>query len=174
MTAGRRPKPTALHALHGTANTTRHAHRATEPQPPGDDLEDAPDWLTDDQKAGWLYALQHAPRGLLKPIDRTVLVVWVEAEDRHRRASMAQAVLDARNPTMPMLLPRSRGAQKGTELVESPYVRIITRAAETLMRAVSELGFSPASRPRLSVPVPAVPPEHDPWARLKMLQGGKS
>ena len=170
---GRRPKPTALHELHGTLNSTRHKTRATEPEPPGDPLDAPPEWLTDSQKEGWRYALQHAPRNLLKPIDRTILVIWVEAEDRHRRAAMALAAADARNPGLPLVLPRSRGLNKGVELVESPYVRILTRAAETLMRATAELGFSPAARPRLPT-APALPgTPTDPWARLKVLQGGK-
>lgn len=174
MRPGRKPKPTALHELQGTLNTTKHRSRVTEPQPPGDPLHAPPDWLTDSQKEGWRYAIAHAPANLLKPIDRTVLVVWVEAEDRHRRATLAQAGLDARNPLMQLVLPRSRGAGKGTELVESPYVRIITRAAETLLRATAELGFSPAARPRLSAPdAPHQPAPGDPWARLKVLQGGK-
>ena len=170
---GRKPKPTLLHELHGTLNATRHAKRATEVEAPGDELVEPPDWLTDSQKDGWRYAIRHAPRNLLKPIDRTMLAIWVEAEDRHRRAAMAQAALDARSPTFPLLVPR-RG--RGGDLVESPYLRVLSRAADTLLRAVSELGFSPASRPRIGAASEKAPDDDaaSPWARLKVLQGGKS
>jgi P27 family predicted phage terminase small subunit len=172
---GRRPKPTALHELQGTLNATRHKHRALEPVAPGPALDAPPDWLSPSQQEGWRYAIAHAPKDLLKPIDRTVLLVWVEAEDRHRRACMAQAAIDGKNPAMQLVLPRSRGAGKGVELVESPYVRIITRAAETLMKAASELGFSPSARPRLVGPQPAAGTGPvDPWQRLRVLQGGKN
>ena len=175
MPPGRRPKPTLLHELHGTTNATRHKNRAREPEAPGDPLAEPPDWLTDGQKEAWRYAIEHAPRGLLKPIDRTVLLIWVEAEDRHRRAAMAQAALDARAPGLQLVMPRSRGAGRGTELVESPYVRILSRAAETLLRATAELGFSPAARPRLAggTTAPEAAPT-DPWQQLKVLQGGKT
>lgn len=35
MHAGRKPKPTHLHAVEGTYNSTRHKDRAEEPQPTG-------------------------------------------------------------------------------------------------------------------------------------------
>ncbi|MDT7952390.1 MAG: P27 family phage terminase small subunit [Acetobacteraceae bacterium] len=165
---GPRPKPTALHVLEGTYRTTRHRDRADEPQPPPGPL-DAPDWLSDGQRAGWDYALEHAPRDLLRPIDRGVLVVWIEAEDRHRRAVIAQAQLDARHPVLPMLTAGARGT-----LVGSPYLRIIARAAETMLRAASELGFSPASRPRLAATPDAAAPAEDGWSRMRLLQGGQA
>src|SRR5947209_4708028 len=80
MSGGRRkPKPTALHSLHGTLNSTRHKHRETEPDALGL-LKEPPDFLTESQKEGWRYAIAHAPLGILRMIDRTALVMWVEAE----------------------------------------------------------------------------------------------
>ena len=66
---GRRPKPTALHSLHGTLNSTRHKHRETEPEALGL-LEEPPDFLTESQKEGWRYAIAHAPLGIVRMIDR--------------------------------------------------------------------------------------------------------
>ena len=170
-TRGRKPKPTLLHELHGTLNATRHAGRAGEIEATGDLDPEPPDWMTDSQKDGWRYAIAHAPARLLKPIDRTVLAVWVEAEDRHRRACVAQATLDAKHPIMPMLVPSRRG--KAGDLVESPYLRVISRAAETLMRCVGELGFSPASRPRIANPDAGDAASNSPWVQLRVLQGGR-
>ncbi len=59
----------------------------------------------------------------------------------------------------------------------SPYLSIINRTAATMMKACSELGFSPAARPRL-VAAGLAPMdqagEDAAWGRLKVLQGGKA
>ena len=51
-------------------------------------LTDPPEWMSESQKQGWIYAIENAPDGLLKKLDRSVLVAWVVAEDLHRQASM--------------------------------------------------------------------------------------
>lgn len=163
---GRKPKPTILHKLHNTARPKRHSRRAAEPQPVGD-LHEPPDFLTEAQKASWLYAIENAPAGLLKRIDRNLLVVWTLAEDRHRQAAIRQAQLDASNE-LPLLVKGKHGPEP------SPYLGIMNRAADIMIRCASELGFSPASRPRL-VGAPAAPLDPgSPWAKLRLLQGGKS
>jgi phage terminase small subunit len=92
--AGRRPKPTHLHKLQGTFNATRHGRgRAGEPIAEGD-LHSPPRDLTPAQKDVWRYAIRHAPRGLLKRIDRDVLAIWCEARDRWNTARLMQAKLD--------------------------------------------------------------------------------
>ena len=166
---GRKPKPTALHSLHGTLNSTRHKHRETEPEALGL-LKEPPDFLTESQKEGWRYAIAHAPLGILRMIDRGTLVMWVEAEDRHRQALIMQAKADANTP-----LPLLSKAKDGTA-IPSPYLRIMNQAADVMLRTASELGFTPAARPRLAAKtaqgVPAEP--NSPWAKLRVLQGGKT
>jgi phage terminase small subunit len=135
---GRKPKPTELHKLAGTFNSTRHKSRAAEPKPTGD-LAEPPVWMTEEPQKAWHYALAHAPVGLLKLIDRSVLAIWIVAEDRHRVAAIMQAKLDKASEH-PLL---SGGSN------ESPYVRIGERAALIMMKAAAELGFTPTSRPRL-------------------------
>jgi phage terminase small subunit len=169
---GRKPKPTALHELHGTFNATKHGRdRAGEPEPPGASLSEPPDFLSPGQLDAWRYAVAHAPLNVLRPIDRGMLLIWVEAEDRLRRAMIAQAAIDEKHPNTPLLVPLRR-KDGALALAESPYLRVISRAAETMIRAAGELGFSPAARPRLAAGGGgAQPPEpNDPWARLKMLQ----
>lgn len=165
---GRKPKPTDLHRIHGTLNATRHKHREMEPDAPGA-LDEPPEHLTESQKEGWRYAVAHAPLGILRKIDRGILFLWVEAEDRHRQAAMMQAKIDA-NTQLPLLTK----AKDGTP-IPSPYIRIMNQAADVMLRAASELGFTPASRPRLAAKtaqgVPAAP--ESPWAKLRVLQGGK-
>jgi len=135
---GRKPKPTALHKLEGTFNVTDHRHRAREPVASGDLLPDPPAWMTGDQQAVWRYAIEHAPKSLLKMIDRGALGVWVNG--------MA---------------------------VVSPYLGVINRAGLRMLRAASELGFSPAARPRL---IADTPPAVDtsPWAQLTVINGGRN
>jgi P27 family predicted phage terminase small subunit len=143
---GRKPKPTELHKRHGTIHATKHkAQLAAEPIPVTEIGLSAPDWMTESQKAGWRYIIENAPPGLLKACDFGTLVTFVEAEDRHRNAIVALAKQDE-NSTHPMVVETKSG-----NLIQSPYVGIINRAAMLMIRAASELGFSPAARPRLAV-----------------------
>lgn len=148
MGRGRKPKPTLLHERHGTTNATRHAARLSgEPIAETDIQDTAPNWMTDSQKEGWRYAMQHAPKGLLRAIDRGMLAIWVEAEDRHRIAMIKQAEID-HGSQLPLLSKTKEG-----NIIQSPYLGIINRAAALMIKAASELGFSPAARPRLAAGV---------------------
>lgn len=140
---GRKPKPTHLHAVENTLNVTRHAERAHEPVAEGQ-LFEPPDWLTDGQQLGWTYAIANAPAGVLKRIDRAVLAIWVVAESLHREACVMQARLDA-GTRLPLLM-----KTKGGQPMQSPYLAVINRQALIMLKAASELGFSPAARPRLA------------------------
>jgi P27 family predicted phage terminase small subunit len=156
-------KPTKLKRLHGTIKATRL--NRFEPEPEGDLDVVPPDFLTPSQKEGWRYVMRHAPRSLLKALDRSVLVVWIEAEDRHRTAMMTQALLDA-GTKMPLM---TKG--KDGHPVPSPYLRIMNHAALIMMRCCAELGFSPASRPRIQL-IPGYGPALidgtiDPWDELE-------
>src|ERR1700686_2894977 len=98
--------------------------------------------------------LTHAPAGLLKRIDRGALLAWVVAEDLHRQAATAQAKVgllvriktkataDKDDPGVP---------------VASPYINIINQQAKIMLKAASELGFTPVSRPRIGAGAPVLP-----------------
>lgn len=163
---GRKPKPTALHKLSGTLNVTRHRDRKREPSAEGD-LDAPPEWMSEGQQESWRYAIEHAPAGVLNLIDRGVLAVWVQAEDMHRSASVAQTRVDVGAET-PLLMLGKEG------LKPSPYVGIMNRTAMVMMKAASELGFSPVARPRLIVPAKADDEADDPWAGLQVITGGKA
>jgi phage terminase small subunit len=169
---GRRAKPTALHKLHGTYNATNHGRdRQFEPVPLGDLSEPPPD-LTESQEAGWNYAVAHMPKGVIKLIDRGILKIWVEAEDRHNTARLMQAMLD-QDTKLKLLVKGPNG------LEPSPYNYILDKCAQTMFRAAQELGFSPAARPRLKLYAhtdskPADDdPRANPWAALSVIPGGK-
>ena len=165
--AGRRPKPTALHRLQGTFNPTRHGRgRAEEPIAQGD-LSAPPRDFTPTQKEVWRYAIRHAPKGLLRRIDRDVLAIWCEARDRWNIARLTQVKLDESNE-IKLLIRGPFG------LESSPYHRILETTAKTMLRCATELGFSPTARPRLQIAQPPRSPDpDDPWEVLRLLPGGQ-
>jgi P27 family predicted phage terminase small subunit len=112
-----------------------------EPIPVGA-LREPPDWFSESQKAGWRYAIEHAPFGLLKRLDRSALVAWAVAEDAHRQA--AEKVQQHG-----MLVKTAQGTP-----IQSPYVGIMNRQANIMLRAIAQLGFSPSSRAGVSTLAP--------------------
>ena len=105
---------------------------------PAGDLADVPEWMTDTQKAGWRYAIENSPHGLLKRLDRSVLVVWVVAEDLHRDAAEKVAKFGS------VIKSPGTGAP-----VASPYLAILNKQALIMLKAASEMGFTPVSRSRV-------------------------
>ncbi len=103
------------------------------------------DWLSEEQRVGWTYALTHSPAGLLKRIDRGVLIARVVAEDLHRQAATAQSKVGllVRIKTRATLNQDDPGVP-----VASRYINIINQQAKILLKAASELGFTPVARPR--------------------------
>jgi phage terminase small subunit len=143
---GRKPTPTMLFNLHGKPNKGRKAN-PEEPKPQTGDLCDAPGWMCDTQQACWKNAIEHAPAGLLAHIDRGVLAVWVVAEDLHRRAVVAQNRAASRLVQAPL----------ASTPMQSPYLAIINKQGMMMIKAASELGFSPVSRPRIGAGVSTPP-----------------
>lgn len=134
---GAKPKPTHLKLIEGNPGKRRLNRK--EPKPQGD-LCDAPDWLTEEQKAGWSYAISNAPAGLMKRLDRAALTAFVVAEDMHRQASVAVGKFG--------LITKS--PSKG-EPMQNPYLPIINRQAQIMLKAAAELGFTPSSRSRVEI-----------------------
>jgi P27 family predicted phage terminase small subunit len=140
--AGRKRKPTHLHLVEGTLNVTRHKSRLAEPKPSGD-LTTAPEWMDDAQRATWDYAIKHAPLGLLKHLDLSVLVTWTVACCLHRQAVEQIGKLGANGLLYKV---PSTGS-----LVQSPLIGVANRQAAIMIKAASELGFTPTSRAKVSI-----------------------
>lgn len=136
MTRGRKPTPTALKLV--TGNPGKRAINAKEPKPRGN-LYDAPEWLNDSQRAAWDYAVECAPLGLLKRIDRSTLTAWVVSEDLHRQAA-------EKLNSGALLIKTTNGNP-----IQSPYLGIVNRQAQIMLKAAAEMGFTPASRSRVEV-----------------------
>ena len=137
---GTKPRPTYLKIVAG--NPGRRELNMDEPIPEGD-LSSAPDWMTPSQKEGWDFAIKHAPPGLLKQLDQSVLAVWVIAEDTHRQAAIrvARTGLLVKTPNT-------------NEPVQSPYLPIQNKQAMIMLKAAAEMGFTPSSRSQISVQAP--------------------
>ena len=129
-------KPTALKIVEG--NPGKRPLNKKEPKPRGN-LYDPPEWLTETQRTGWEYAIESAPYGLLKRVDRSTLTAWVVAEDLHR-----QAAEKLNNGAL--LIKTTNG-----NAIQSPYLAIVNRQAMIMLKAASEMGFTPASRSRVEV-----------------------
>ena len=132
---GRKPKPTVIKDLHGS----REPRNAAEPRP-SSLLADGgpPAHFNADMVGDWNYALEHSPPGMLKQIDRSALEVWVVAHSLHRSALIEQLKVG--------LVMRSPVA--GVP-IQSPFLAIINRQALIMLKAATELGFTPVSRPRV-------------------------
>lgn len=153
---GRRPILPELHKLQGTYEATRHAGR-TGVVAEGE-LRTAPPGLSPAQRRLWQYAIRHAPPGVLRLIDRDMLMLWIVTKDRYDQAQQQLARLESDPPAW----------------AKSPLHRIIDRAAALLLRLASELGFTPVARRGLQLaPLPPTPDPNDPWAMLKLIPGGK-
>ena len=133
---GRKPKPTQLKAV--TGNPGGKALNKNEPEPDGD-LIAAPDWMSDDQKASWTYAIENAPLGLLKNLDQSILTIWVIAEDYHRQA--------VKKIAGDLVITAEESGYK----MQNPYLSIVNKQAEIMMKSSAEMGFTPSSRSRVSM-----------------------
>ena len=139
---GRKPKPTHLRLVQG--NPGKRPLNKREPKPKGR-LTQAPAFFSEAQRSIWDYAIQHAPHGLLTMLDRDVLVVWCVACELQRRAIEAQAKIDAAGG-VPLLSRTPEG-----HYVQSPYLPIINRQGQLMLKAAAELGFTPSSRSRIEI-----------------------
>ena len=149
---GRKPVPTHLKVIRG--NPGKRKLNKNEPLPIGD-LVDAPEWMAESQRQSWNYAVENAPKGLLKKLDRSVLVAWTVAEDLHRRSSEQVEkfgiLTKAPNTGLPM---------------QSPYLPVVNKQAQIMLKAAELLGFTPASRSRVQIIEDRPSDEEDPWAAL--------
>ncbi len=149
--AGRKPLPTAVKKIKGTLQKCRTNLR--EPKPEGD-LVEPPEYMTEGAKSAWRYALECSPPGLLRKLDMSILEVWASAADLYRKAqagiTKTGILIKAPNSGVPM---------------QSPYLAIANKQAQIMTKAATEMGFTPASRSRVSLPMEATE-EHDPWANF--------
>lgn len=134
--SGRKRKPTQLKLIEG--RTYGLKDRAGEPIAEGE-LSEPPNHFNERQREIWSYALEHAPAGLLKCIDGAILTSWCVAQALHEKAT-----------EMVNVTPVVIKSQNGTPL-QSPWLAILNKQTNIMRSLVSELGFSPAARARMSI-----------------------
>jgi P27 family predicted phage terminase small subunit len=136
---GRKPKPVAMKLL-GMTSSRAKKFRSANPTSvaPLVALADPPDWLTDAQKAEFLYVCENAPPGVLMRIDRALVAAYCVALDLHRQASIML--------NKSTLLVRGR---RDGEVISNPLLRIQRGQALVMFKAAEQLGFSPVARARL-------------------------
>ncbi|MBU6995870.1 phage terminase small subunit P27 family [Ferrovum myxofaciens] len=150
---GRKPLPTAIKKIKGTLQKCRT--NRNEPRPTGV-LCDPPEYMADSAKEAWHYAVTNSPPGLLSALDGAVLERWANCSGMYREA-LAKI---NRSGVSGMLMKTPSGF-----LRRSPLMDVIRDLALEMKGYESELGFTPASRSRVTMGTPAVD-EHDPWANF--------
>nr|WP_082049427.1 phage terminase small subunit P27 family [Sphingomonas melonis] len=145
--SGRKRKPTQLKLVEG--RTYGLNERAREPIATGE-LGDPPSYFNERQSKIWAHALEHSPAGLLKSIDSAILASWCVAQALHEKAvemiNLTPAVIKSPNGTP----------------IQSPWLAILNKQTLIMRSLVSELGFSPAARARISI---AEEEDDDPTAK---------
>ena len=135
MQTGQKRKPAALHALKNFPGGSRPIPEEVEAV---GDLESCPDWFDAERREVWEHSIAHAPKGVLKIIDRNTLAIYCHAVATHKAAVLALA-----EEGMVKVAP------SGYEQ-PSPWIAIMNTQAKTILQAGAEMGFTPASRSKVS------------------------
>lgn len=152
--AGRKPIPTMLKLVSGTLR--KHRITPDEPQPVGN-LLDPPEYFNDLQRTEWVYALDNAPPGLLRRLDRVLFAQWCIASVLLYEAEMAirsEGLMIEKGGGQRITI-HADGTQVKTVRspvkVRNPWVHERNDAFNKLIKCTSELGFSPTSRSRITL-----------------------
>ena len=152
---GRKPKPTALKIAQG--NPGKRAINGAEPKPPTS-LPDCPPHLSPEAQAEWHRIAESLNKiGLLTQIDRTTMAAYCQCYGRWVEAELKL------KDTPPILRMPSGYIQ------QSPWLTIANKQLELMVKYMSELGLTPASRSRLAIQVTSgrKPWEVDPITEIR-------
>lgn len=141
---GRKPKPTALKAITGTARVSRLNPVEPElpPSRPG-----PPDFLSDEAKAEWDRIIEGLYRaGIMTFIDVASLAAYAQAYGRWVQAEKALKKFADRDPaTYGIMMKTTSG-----NAIQNPLVGSANKAMADMVRYAAEFGMTPASRTRVS------------------------
>ena len=144
---GRPPKPTRMKVL--TGNPGKRPLNENEPRP-DPVVPDCPPELSPAAQREWARLVgELSSLNMITKLDRAALAAYCGAY-----AMWAEATLAIQKHGTLVKSPTGYPLQ-------SPYISIVNRQAEIMMRLASEFGFTPASRSRISVPVNAELPLFD-------------
>lgn len=151
---GRKRVPNVLRLIAG--NPSKRPLNRSEPNPVGDLLA-SPAGLTDEELEIWNYAIEHAPKGLLRLLDLKLFLGWVLAA---AEVDLAERMLrehgrEVKKGGDQRITINPDGSQvktvRSVTMVLSNWVKIRREAFQRMMKATSELGFSPTSRSRITL-----------------------
>lgn len=151
--AGRKPLPVEVKKIKGTLQKCRTNPRA--PKPSGM-LCTPPDYMSESAREAWNYAVTNSPPGLLSALDGAVLERWANCSGMYREA-LAKI---NRSGVSGMLVKTPSGI-----LRRSPLMDVIRDLALEMKGYEAEMGFTPASRSRISMPAD-ITMDDDPWADI--------
>lgn len=138
--AGRKPIPTKLKLLRGTAQPCRMNPDEAQPNP---EIPSAPRHLSREALQEWGRITDELHRlGLLSSIDRAALAAYCQA---YGRWVEAEAKIYA-NPENPLL---TAVTANGTT-IQHPLVGVANTAATLMHKFLTEFGMTPASRTRVA------------------------
>ena len=112
--------------------------------------------MSDVAKEAWRYAIENAPLGLLSSLDAAVLERWANCAGLYREA-LAKI---NRAGVAGMIIKTPSGI-----LRRSPLMDVIRDLALEMKGYESEMGFTPASRSRVTLSAEAAD-ERDPWSEI--------
>jgi P27 family predicted phage terminase small subunit len=145
---GRKPKPTNIHVLEGGKQKTHRNLNDKEPKPDAK-IPKCPKHLDKEARAEWKrMARELEPLGLLSNLDKAVFASYCQAFSTWAQATKKvheQGLVFKAPNGMPMM---------------NPYLPIVNKANEQMLKALIELGMSPSSRSRIKVEAPAKPQEN--------------
>lgn len=131
---GRKPKPTVLKLLSGSKKPII----ADEPIPLGN-LTIPPESLSEREAQIWRRVIARAPVGLLRELDSDIVEMycqtWVQREEHLKKVREFGAVVKSPTQGVPQV---------------SPYQVLARQCTEILKGLMSDLGFNPTSRSRIS------------------------
>jgi P27 family predicted phage terminase small subunit len=136
---GRPPKPSRMKVL--TGNPGKRPLNKNEPRP-DPVIPDCPPELSPAAQREWARLVgELSSLNMITRLDRAALAAYCGAY-----AMWAEATLAIQKHGTLVKSPAGYPLQ-------SPYISIVNRQAEIMMRLASEFGFTPASRSRITVPV---------------------
>ena len=142
--------------LNGSAKHHPERRNRHEPQPIGD-LTDPPPELSEEQKSEWTYAIENAPPALLRRLDRNMFMQWVVASadlnEAEKILRVEGKVVNRGGDQRITVMADGRQVKtiRSASKVPNPWVKVRRDAFDRMLKATSELGFSPTSRTRITL-----------------------
>ena len=144
MAGGKLPKTAEEKAVRGTLRPCRENRRLSRSSDENyQRTEQSPVGLTKDAREAWALAVRCAPKGQLLATDMSVLERWARNYALYRKIAK-----DVDHDGVMITITKP----DGTEMpIENPLVKTLIRLQQVISVCEKELGFTPASRARVSV-----------------------